>query len=71
MVEAGLGVGVLPRNSAKTFLKALDIDAVTLNESWAKRELAVCVRSYDSLSTAARFLVDHLRKDLRTEPQTQ
>jgi DNA-binding transcriptional LysR family regulator len=66
MVEAGLGIGVLPRNSAKTFLKALDINVVTLDEPWAKRDLAICVRSYDSLSMAARFLVDHLRKDLQT-----
>jgi len=65
MVEAGLGIGVLPRNSAKTFLKALDINVVKLDEPWAKRELAICVRSYDSLSVAARFLVDHLRQDLQ------
>lgn len=62
MVEAGLGIGILPRSSANSFLKSLNINAITLDESWARRELAICVRSYDSLSVAARFLVDHLRK---------
>ncbi|MDB5839661.1 MAG: LysR family transcriptional regulator [Herminiimonas sp.] len=62
MVEAGMGIGILPRNSAKNFLKALNINVVTLNESWAMRKLVICVRSYDALSLAAKFLVDHLRK---------
>jgi DNA-binding transcriptional LysR family regulator len=62
MVEAGLGIGILPRDSAKVFLKSLNINVIALDEPWAKRELAICVRSYDSLSVAAKSLVDHLRK---------
>jgi len=62
MVDAGMGIGILPRRSAQTFLKSLNIQAITLSEPWAKRELVICVRCYDSLSVAARFLVDHLRK---------
>src|SRR5690606_37001671 len=42
MVEAGMGIGILPRRSAQTFLYALKIRAVTLAEQWAHRELAIC-----------------------------
>jgi DNA-binding transcriptional LysR family regulator len=61
MVEAGLGVGILPRNAAKTYQRTLRIKIVTLNEVWAHRELAICVRSREHLSDAARLLIDHLR----------
>ncbi len=62
MVDAGLGIGILPSISARPYLKSLAIEAVPLNEPWAKRELAICVRSYEALSVAARILVDHLGK---------
>lgn len=65
MVEAGMGIGILPRRSAQTFLKSLPINVITLDEPWAKRELVICVRSYAALPLAARFLVDHLCKPTR------
>lgn len=61
MVDAGLGIGVLPRGSARLYLPALKIRAVTLGEPWAHRQLVLAVRSVESLSPAARMLVDHLR----------
>ena len=36
------------------------IRTITLNEPWARRQLALCVRSEESLSSVARLLVDHL-----------
>lgn len=60
MVAAGMGIGVLPRLSARLYLSALNVRAVTLDEPWAHRQLVVCVRSLDALSPAARSLVDHL-----------
>jgi DNA-binding transcriptional LysR family regulator len=61
MVAAGLGVGVLPRRSARLYLSSLGIRAVALDEPWVHRRLVLCVRSLDALSPAARSLVDHLR----------
>ena len=61
MVEAGLGLGVLPRTTAKSYARALRIRVLALKETWAHRSLAICVRSYSSLTPAARLFVDHLQ----------
>ena len=68
MVNAGLGVGVLPRGSAALYQGTLSIRTVTLNEPWAQRRLALCVRSEESLSTVARLLVEHLRSQPQGQP---
>ncbi len=60
MVGAGLGIGVLPRNSVRPYVMAQMINVLSLREPWAQRELRLCVRSYESLTAAARLLVDHL-----------
>ncbi|HEY6006706.1 MAG TPA: LysR family transcriptional regulator [Geobacteraceae bacterium] len=61
MVEAGLGVGIVPRGAAEPYFKGLRICPVPLDEPWAKRDLKICVRSFEALPAAARLLVDHLR----------
>lgn len=60
MVAAGLGVGVLPRQSAALYAHTLPITAVRLNEPWAQRQLWLCMRSYEGLPPVAKALVDHL-----------
>lgn len=60
MVEAGLGIGILPKSSARPALASLGIRVLWLEEDWAQRSLSICVRSYPTLSVAARLLVDHL-----------
>ena len=62
MVEAGLGIGIVPKGAAKPYFKGLRIRPVTLDEPWANRELKICVRSYEALTAAAKLLVDHLKK---------
>ena len=61
MVAAGLGVGGMPRGSAALYSGSLAVRTVTLAEPWAQRRLVLCVRSYESLSSVSRLLVDHLR----------
>lgn len=62
MVANGMGFGVLPRGSASLYLRALPLVAVKLDESWARRELLLCVRQASELPPATRLLVEHLQQ---------
>lgn len=62
MVEAGLGIGIVPRGAARPYCKGLRICPVQLREAWAMRDLQLCIRSYEALPAAAKLLVDHLRQ---------
>jgi DNA-binding transcriptional LysR family regulator len=59
MVQAGVGIGIMPQGSVDIY-KMDGAHAVTLEEDWAIRELALCVRSRESLSMAAGLFLDHL-----------
>lgn len=62
MVEAGLGIGIVPKGAAKPYIKDLRLHAITLDEPWARRELKICIRSHESLPAAAKLLVEHIRQ---------
>ena len=61
LVERNVGVGIVPETTAKWAAKTMAIKAVQLTDSWALRELAICVRDYAALPPYARQLVDHMR----------
>lgn len=67
MVAAGMGVGVLPRLSARLYVPSLQVKTVVLDEPWARRQLVLAVRDAQALSPAARMLVEHLAKAGRRE----
>jgi DNA-binding transcriptional LysR family regulator len=60
MVQAGFGIGVLPRGSAATFATSLGLRLVALDDAWAARRHLVCVRTLAGLPAHARRLVEHL-----------
>jgi len=61
MVEGHVGIGIVPETTARRAAKALAIRIVPLADTWAVRELTICIRSYEDLPTYARQLVDHMR----------
>jgi DNA-binding transcriptional LysR family regulator len=61
MVEAGLGIGLMPSSFAQPLARSLGIRVVALAEPWTRRRLVLCMRSYAGLPIAARLLVDALR----------
>jgi DNA-binding transcriptional LysR family regulator len=63
MVEAGIGVGMLPESAARRHQQTMDIRIVALEDDWSLRRLHVCMRSYDQLPVFARALVDLLQAD--------
>lgn len=61
MVETGAGIGIVPSVAAARYRHSMKIGVAKLNDPWARRELAICVRRLDALPPAARRLVEHLR----------
>ena len=60
MVEAGLGVAILPAAAATPYVGLLRIETRPLLDGWAERTLALCTRDPATLSAASRILVKHL-----------
>jgi len=61
LVETNVGVGIVPETTAQRAARSMAIKTVRLSDSWAPRELAICVRDVEALPPYARQLVDHLR----------
>lgn len=60
MVQAGLGLGIVPHSYANRLSSALNVAILPLDESWVDRSYKICVRSTEQLSVATRLLLDHL-----------
>ncbi len=62
MVEAGVGLGIVPETTALRAGRTMAITAVALEDFWAARDLTLCVRALAELPPSALRLVEHLRK---------
>lgn len=71
MVEANVGIGVLPLSSAVRYEKVMNVSLVELADDWAARNLLICVRSLDLLPSFARELVDQLTRKGRDDAHLQ
>jgi DNA-binding transcriptional LysR family regulator len=65
MIEANVGIGVLPESAAKRHAKKLPIKLIRLSDAWAIRNLLICVRSLESLPYFAKELIEALVEDSR------
>ncbi|EON21413.1 LysR family transcriptional regulator [Cupriavidus sp. GA3-3] len=63
MIEANVGVGVLPETTASRHAKTMALRIVQLNDEWAERKLQICVADLGALPLFARKLVDLLVED--------
>lgn len=61
MVEAGVGLGIVPEPAARRCAQTMEIAVLELAEAWSLRQLAICVRSFEQLPRHAQQLVDALR----------
>lgn len=62
MVGAGVGIGLVPRSAVPGIGMREAPVVVEMDETWAQRDLQVCVRQGASLSGFASALVDSLRQ---------
>lgn len=60
MIDARVGIGVLPEQAALRHAKSNGIRIVQLLDQWAIRELRICMRHFGELPVFARELIDHL-----------
>ena len=67
MIEAGVGVGVLPQSAASRHAQSMEIALVRLSDPWAVRDMQICVRSLEGLPSFARELVELLVQDAASE----
>ncbi|MFJ1256650.1 LysR substrate-binding domain-containing protein [Cupriavidus sp. CuC1] len=63
MIEANVGVGVLPESTAARHAGTMALRIVQLNDEWAERKLQICVADLGALPLFARKLVDLLVED--------
>lgn len=61
LVERKAGIGVVPETTVHWAARSMAIKAVDLTDTWALRDLTICVRDVKSLSAFARQLVEHMR----------
>jgi DNA-binding transcriptional LysR family regulator len=61
MVEAGLGVAVVPDGVVQAFAGNLRVKGVPLSNDWALRNLVICVKDPHRLTAAAKLMLEHLR----------
>ncbi len=60
MVSAGVGVAIVPEAAATRCSTSVRLAVLPLAETWATRQLCVCIRSEDELAAPARSLVASL-----------
>lgn len=63
MIEADIGVGIIPRSSAMRHAQRLAIALVPLEDDWALRQQSIVVRQLDALPSYGRDLVALLVED--------
>ncbi|NVK41494.1 MAG: LysR family transcriptional regulator [Oceanospirillaceae bacterium] len=60
MVEAGLGITILPKGSIEANVDPERFKIINLKDEWASRTLELVVREQKSLPLVARHLLEHL-----------
>ncbi|AVO51612.1 LysR family transcriptional regulator [Ectopseudomonas mendocina] len=62
MVEAGVGIGIIPESSALRHSRTMQLATLQLDEAWAVRERSMLVRELDALPGSVRALIDRLNQ---------
>lgn len=63
MVEAGLGIAILPLGAVEPYLTASNLKMAPVAEAWAQRTLKVAVRDKDALARPIQSLMAHLTSE--------
>jgi DNA-binding transcriptional LysR family regulator len=61
LVEANLGIAMLPLGVLRHYLAEGGLRAVGIKDAWARRQLVIVVRDLETVPYTIRTLIDHLR----------
>ncbi len=61
LVERNVGVGIVPETTVRWAARSMAVKAVELTDSWAVRDLTICIRDFGALPPYAQKLVEHMR----------
>lgn len=62
MVQANMGIGILPQKAYELFGRALGLHAVPLTDAWSDRSLILVVRDKAQLSPVSHLLFEYLSR---------
>lgn len=62
MIGSGMGIGVAPSFMQESVGQVYGLRFIPLDEPWAHPKICIMLRDLDSLPSAARSFVDHLRR---------
>lgn len=68
MVEAGVGIGIIPESAAARHSRTMQLVTIELDEPWAVRERSILVRELDALPGTVRALIGILMPDTDSNP---
>jgi DNA-binding transcriptional LysR family regulator len=57
MVEAGVGIGIIPESAARRHSRTMRLVTIELDEPWAVRERSILVRELEALPGTVRALI--------------
>jgi len=60
MIEAGVGIGIIPESAAVRHSRTMQLATVELDEPWAVRERSILVRDLEALPGSVRTLIEAL-----------
>ena len=60
LVQEGLGIGIVSASSFRLFAAELGLVSLPILDAWARRQHRVCARAVETLTPAARLLLDRL-----------
>ncbi|HEY1431260.1 MAG TPA: LysR substrate-binding domain-containing protein, partial [Stellaceae bacterium] len=71
LVECNVGIGIVPATTAERHAKTMSLRRIELTDSWAIRNLVICLRREADLPIYARDLVRHLSASQSPPPHAK
>ncbi|MBV7434625.1 LysR family transcriptional regulator [Cardiobacteriaceae bacterium TAE3-ERU3] len=62
MIEAGVGIGVVPESTVRRYAQMMDIQFLRIKDPWAVRVRSIIVSNYHAQTPLCRMLIDAIKQ---------